>query len=325
MIAFDSAEDRTQACTVGVVVDPFTIHGTPTLSAESTVYRLSLDKLPLLRQTDLTPLLKETLSQYGKVLHVGLYLDPTTQLFFGKGYALIDISGAGENTFKPLVHELDLGHRRLIYASWRGMEKHCFYCHKPGHTKSDCPRLQQQRVKTCYHCGSVEHLVRDCPKRGSVSVGDKRPRYDNVDLPVRTASSSSRAHNASVPTGPQVASALASAVVEREATPRNASTPETSPASNTTQIVDKENESDEGESDEGESDGTYYPDDEDFEESNEDTGDEAMSTDSDEIRDLQSDAQQDDASEPTTDQNTSQNESTSTPDVLPTSTPERRL
>ncbi|KAG0923359.1 hypothetical protein G6F57_018435 [Rhizopus arrhizus] len=49
VIAFDSAEDRTQACTVGVVVDPFTIHGTPTLSAESTVYRLSLDKLPLLR------------------------------------------------------------------------------------------------------------------------------------------------------------------------------------------------------------------------------------------------------------------------------------
>ncbi|KAG1391548.1 hypothetical protein G6F60_012511 [Rhizopus arrhizus] len=66
VIAFDSAEDRTQACIVGVVVDPFTIHGTPTLSAESTVYRLSLDKLPLLRQTDLTPLLKETLSQYGK-------------------------------------------------------------------------------------------------------------------------------------------------------------------------------------------------------------------------------------------------------------------
>jgi hypothetical protein len=47
VIAFDSLEARTRACSIRIKVDSFTIIGTPTLDANSTVYRLSLDKLPL--------------------------------------------------------------------------------------------------------------------------------------------------------------------------------------------------------------------------------------------------------------------------------------
>lgn len=134
-----------------------TIIGTPTLSSDSSVFRISLDKLPILRPSDLSPLLQEVFKQYGKVLHVGLYLDPKTKLFFGKGYVMLDT--ANESTH-----------------AWRGMEQHCFYCHKPGHTKNDCHRLQRQRVKNCYACGSSDHLVRDCPKAGTSEIGEKRAR-----------------------------------------------------------------------------------------------------------------------------------------------------
>ncbi|KAG1137114.1 hypothetical protein G6F38_011552 [Rhizopus arrhizus] len=108
VIAFDSLEARTRACSIGIKVHSFTIIGTPTLDATSTVYRLSLDKLPLLRPTELTPLLASELGRYGKVLHVGLLLDPSTNLFFGKGYALIDTAEGNGVKLQPLSHEIAL-------------------------------------------------------------------------------------------------------------------------------------------------------------------------------------------------------------------------
>ncbi|KAG1023587.1 hypothetical protein G6F43_014198 [Rhizopus delemar] len=69
------------------------------------------------------------------------------------------------------------------------MEKHCFYCHKPGHTKSGCQRLQRQKIKSCYACKSLEHLVRDCPKIGSPNVGEKRARTESHVNPADIAQS----------------------------------------------------------------------------------------------------------------------------------------
>ena len=181
VIAFDSVEARTKACSIGVVVDGFTIIGTPTLPASSSVYPLSLDKLPIRRPNELAPLLTKVLKAYGHVLHVGLLLDPQMNLFFGKGYALLDMTTDDTHSFKPLSHEIALADDRIIYATWRGMEQHCFYCHKPGHIKTACPRLDRQRNRTCYNCGSPEHLFRSCPKRGTDRVGDKRRHEDHID------------------------------------------------------------------------------------------------------------------------------------------------
>ncbi|KAG0905510.1 hypothetical protein G6F33_012111 [Rhizopus arrhizus] len=111
------------------------------------------------------------------------------QTVFGKGYALID-TAPEDRTVLPLSHEIDLTNQRLIYASWRGMAPHCFYCHKPGHMKGNCPRLSQQRIKTCYSCGDPSHLIRVCPKRNTATVGEKHTRYDD-HLPTVPASSSS--------------------------------------------------------------------------------------------------------------------------------------
>ncbi|PHZ10868.1 uncharacterized protein RHIMIDRAFT_258072, partial [Rhizopus microsporus ATCC 52813] len=189
IIAFDSAESRITACSVGIAVGGFTVIGAPTLPPTSSIYPVSLEKLPLMRPDSLTPLLTEALSRYGTVLHVGLYRDP-------------------DHTVISLSHEIDLTNQRLIYASWRGMAPHCFYCHKPGYTKGNCSRLSQQRIKTCYSCGDPDHLIRECPKRNTATVGEKRIRYDNSlpDIPM----SSSSLNLGSSPT--QSSSALAAIV-----------------------------------------------------------------------------------------------------------------
>ncbi|KAG0732698.1 hypothetical protein G6F66_014537 [Rhizopus arrhizus] len=60
------------------------------------------------------------------------------------------------------------------------METHCFYCHKPGHTKATCLILESRKLKTCYGCQSPQHLFRDCPEQRSNKIGSKRPRVDAV-------------------------------------------------------------------------------------------------------------------------------------------------
>ena len=80
--------------------------------------------MPNLRPGELSPLLQEVFSQHGKVLHVGLYLDPKTKLFFGKGYIMLDVADNDSNVYHSLTHEISLDHHRVIIAIWRGMEKH---------------------------------------------------------------------------------------------------------------------------------------------------------------------------------------------------------
>ncbi|KAG1048846.1 hypothetical protein G6F43_008792 [Rhizopus delemar] len=103
VVAFDSEEARGKACSVGIQISSHTIHGTPTLSAESSVYRVALDKLPILRPSELSPLLQEAFKKYGKVLHVGLYLDHKTKLFFGKGYVMLDITNDQGQVYQSLT------------------------------------------------------------------------------------------------------------------------------------------------------------------------------------------------------------------------------
>ncbi|KAG1138003.1 hypothetical protein G6F37_012975 [Rhizopus arrhizus] len=102
---------------------------------------------------------------------------------------MLDVADKDANVYRSLTHEISLVQHRVILATWRGMEKHCFYCHKPGHTKPGCQRLQRQSIKRCYACKSLEHLVRDCPKIGSPNVGEKRARTESHVSPTTIAQS----------------------------------------------------------------------------------------------------------------------------------------
>lgn len=66
-ITFGSVEARIKACSIGIVVDGFTIIGTLTLPAPSSVYRLSLYKLSIQHPNELTLLLTDVLNVYGHV------------------------------------------------------------------------------------------------------------------------------------------------------------------------------------------------------------------------------------------------------------------
>lgn len=89
--------------------------------------------------------------------------------------------------------EMHLDNHRLVFASWRGIETHCFYCHKPEHTKATCPILKSRKLKTCYGCQSPPHLFKDCPEQKNNCVGSKRPRMDPVSH--RGANSAKAGHS----------------------------------------------------------------------------------------------------------------------------------
>jgi hypothetical protein len=180
IVAFDAVEAQTKACSIGVQVESLTIIGPQTLSSDNPIYRTSLDRLPILRPEELTSLVRQMLEPYGKVLHVGLLLDPATNLVFGKGFMFLDASTKEGPAFRDLPHEMHLYNHCLVFASWRGMETYCFYCHKPGHTKAICPILKSRKLKTCYGCQSPQHLFRGCPEQRNSRIGSKRPRMNPV-------------------------------------------------------------------------------------------------------------------------------------------------
>lgn len=180
IVTFDTVEAQAKAYSIGIQVGSLTIIGTQTLSSDNSIYRISLDRLPILRPEKLTPLLRQMLESYGKVLHVGLLLDPATNLFFGKGFALLDTSTTEGSTFRELSHEMYLNNQHLVFASWRGMETHCFYCHKPAHTKATCPILERRKLKTSYGCQSPQLLFKDCTEQRNNQIGSKQSRMDPV-------------------------------------------------------------------------------------------------------------------------------------------------
>ncbi|KAG1414627.1 hypothetical protein G6F58_006860 [Rhizopus delemar] len=180
IVAFDTIEAQTKACSIGVQVGSLTVIGTQTLSSDNSIYRISLDRLPILRPEELTPLVRQILESYGKDLHVGLLLDPATNLFFGKGFAFLDTSTTEGSAFCELSHKMHLDNHRLVFASWRGMETHCFYCHTPGHTKGTCPILESRKLKTCYERQIPQHVFKDCPEKRNNRIGSKQLRMDPV-------------------------------------------------------------------------------------------------------------------------------------------------
>ncbi|KAG0736063.1 hypothetical protein G6F33_009736 [Rhizopus arrhizus] len=75
---------------------------------------------------------------------------------------------------------MHLDNQRLVFASWRGMETLCFYCHKPGHIKAICPILKIRKLKTYYGRQSPQYLFRDCSEQRNNRIESKRPRMDPV-------------------------------------------------------------------------------------------------------------------------------------------------
>ncbi|EIE88286.1 hypothetical protein G6F46_012437 [Rhizopus delemar] len=99
IVAFDTVEAQTKACSIGVQVGSLTIIGTQTLSSDNSTYRISLDRLPILRPEELTPLVRQMLEPYGKVLHITTALSS----LHGQVWKLIVFTVTNLDTPKPPV------------------------------------------------------------------------------------------------------------------------------------------------------------------------------------------------------------------------------
>jgi len=83
--------------------------------------------------------------------------------------------------------------------------KHCYYCHKDGHTEAECRKKKNDRSnKKCTHCGSNTHNVDRCfqlhphlrPQRGNKHMNGRRGNRPN-----NNSFNSRRGNNNNMPMG----------------------------------------------------------------------------------------------------------------------------
>lgn len=86
----------------------------------------------------------------------GIFIDQGW--FDGTGYAIISIPTDGD--VPSLTHDLSWNDESVVYATWSSMPLHCSYCHKPNHSRLDCPVRSALR---CWSCLAVGHLRVHCP------------------------------------------------------------------------------------------------------------------------------------------------------------------
>ncbi|KAG0739955.1 hypothetical protein G6F23_008598 [Rhizopus arrhizus] len=102
IVAFDTVEAQTKACSIDVQIGSLTIIGTQTLSSDNSIYRISLHCLPILRPEELTPLVRQMLEPYGKVLHITTVLSSS----LGEAWKPIAFTATNLDIPKPPVQYL---------------------------------------------------------------------------------------------------------------------------------------------------------------------------------------------------------------------------
>ena len=157
-IYFSSEEARIYHCNQGVPLEGFTVYGFPALPSDDTVLRIKLTNLPFISEAQLKEGIFDLLAPYGVVLEGGIMIDHGW--YDGTGYAVIRIPSG--TTVPPVTHELSWNDVSVVYATWSAMPLHCSYCHKPNHSRVDCPIRADLR---CWTCLATGHLRIHCPKR----------------------------------------------------------------------------------------------------------------------------------------------------------------
>ncbi|OAD70893.1 CCHC-type zinc finger transcription factor [Phycomyces blakesleeanus NRRL 1555(-)] len=180
IVSFDTIEDVPRACSEGVVVGHQTLLATPTFGGDSNILRVHLDKLPLRRADKLEPRVQEVMGLFGRVIHIGLYMDPQFQLFGGKGFVMLDTAPKEGIEYIPLTHKIDFRGEREIYAKWQNMPVACNYCHGEGHRKANCEK-RTKSPRLCYGCKKPGHIRAQCPDE-TIEKERKRQRQEDPQV-----------------------------------------------------------------------------------------------------------------------------------------------
>ncbi|CAO3609880.1 unnamed protein product [Mucor hiemalis] len=120
-----------------------------------------------------------SLTPYGKLIDVGIFVDKASQLFHGRGYAVIDVNPNTSTLYQPLTHVInwDNDEYDVIRATWKNMPTWCRYCHEDGHILINCEQMKAG-IK-CFNCREHGHRAKECPKKVSKTPfknRNKRPR-----------------------------------------------------------------------------------------------------------------------------------------------------
>ncbi|SAL97434.1 hypothetical protein [Absidia glauca] len=136
------------------------------------IVRLSLTRLPLLRESKLLDGLKLSLAKYGSIIDVGIYREQSTQTYMGTGYAILNRSNT--KGLEPLTHNIAWDDSMAgYYATWEDMPKWCRYCHSEGHLVGECQILLDRTA--CYNCKQPGHKAAVCPRGNSGKRQRKLP------------------------------------------------------------------------------------------------------------------------------------------------------
>lgn len=139
------------------------------------VVNVTLSYLPAGDKEDVLRGLKASSAPYGKIIDLGIFVDKTTRVFRGRGYAVLDIGSEESNQFQPLTHVINWFEDSDIFrATWKNMPTWCRYCHQEGHAIAECEQAKAGIV--CFYCHQRGHRARECPDKQKSQNPSKRPR-----------------------------------------------------------------------------------------------------------------------------------------------------
>lgn len=152
--------------------DGTVVKGFPSYSAEATIIKIDLEKLPFLPTRLLKRDMYERMSQFGEVLDLGI--KKHSGCFTGCGYVTIDVTPKPDAPpYEPLDHiilwDLEAGvPERHVQLQWNDMPDFCRICHASDHCRADCPKLKE--FLKCHNCNLRGHVIRDCPRNNQVDI-----------------------------------------------------------------------------------------------------------------------------------------------------------
>ncbi|KAI8884366.1 hypothetical protein K501DRAFT_247893 [Backusella circina FSU 941] len=168
----------------GVCFDnQFTIIPCKAIDDNMDIVYASLYSLPFTSEKELGELLEETLSEYGDVLDVGIFLESTTKTYMCTGYTILNVSPKAE-PYTPLSHKIPClkSYVGSFYASWKGMPDYCHYCHVQDHITDTCPNTETgERVWKDEGNDDVE-IVQGFPQYLNFLIRKKRREHINLEV-----------------------------------------------------------------------------------------------------------------------------------------------
>ena len=155
-VRFKSDSIKLEAKRTGICTPDFNNPAISSYRAETNFTKVNLREIPLENSENICQSLFDTMSTYGKVLQIRLYVDPEYEWLEGEVTVILDTSAPSDSTtqYEPLACSIFVSKWDVfVRASWQGAPQFCRYCKAEGHTKFTCPKKEAALTRNCFSCG----------------------------------------------------------------------------------------------------------------------------------------------------------------------------